>query len=198
MLYLLHGLTANDAMWFENSMLHVMLDEAIITTLQSVVTMLLGGLWHGAGWNFVIWGFLHGLFLALNVLWDRVVPRTPGGRATRFVRAAAGWVVTFVGVQYAWIFFRMPTLHEAMVVHGKIAEWLAHPSLPVTSWVLLAALAPILVLDVVQRDGGPLFSSPDPTPMRELALGALAGCFLLVGVILLAGQPTHQFIYFQF
>ena len=162
-----------------------------------MVTMLLGGLWHGAGWNFVIWGFLHGLFLVSNVLWDRGVP-TPRSAAMRALRAAGGWLVTFLGVQYAWIYFRMATFQEAVIVNRKVAEWLAHPSLPVTSWMLLAVLAPIFVLDLVQRDRGPVFSSPEATPLRDLAFGVMTGCFLLLGVILLAGQPTHQFIYFQF
>ena len=162
-----------------------------------VVTMLLGGLWHGAGWNFVIWGLLHGLFLVLNVLWDRG-GRAPRNAATRALRAAGGWLVTFLGVQYAWIYFRLATLQEAVIVNRKIVEWLAHPSLPLTSWTLLAVLAPIIVLDLAQRDRGPVFSPAEATPLRELAFGALAGCFLLLGVILLAGQPTHQFIYFQF
>ena len=167
------------------------------TLRNLMITMLLGGLWHGAGWNFVIWGFLHGLFLVSNVLWDRGVP-APRTAVTRALRAAGGWIVTFLGVQYAWIYFRLATLQEAVIVNRRIAEWLAHPSLPVASWTLLAILAPIFVLDLVQRDRGPVFSSPEPTPLRDLAFGALAGCFLLLGVILLAGQPTQQFIYFQF
>jgi D-alanyl-lipoteichoic acid acyltransferase DltB (MBOAT superfamily) len=162
-----------------------------------MITMLLGGLWHGAGWNFVIWGLLHGLFLVSNVLWDRGLPR-PRTAVTRVLAAAGGWIVTFLGVQYAWIYFRLASFHEAMVVNRKLAQWLADPRLPVTSWTLLAVLAPILVLDLVQRDRGPVFSSPDAMPLRDLAFGALAGCFLLLGVILLAGQPTIQFIYFQF
>jgi D-alanyl-lipoteichoic acid acyltransferase DltB (MBOAT superfamily) len=162
-----------------------------------MITMLLGGLWHGAGWNFVIWGFLHGLFLVLNVLWDRAAP-TPRHGGIRALRAVGGWMVTFLGVQYAWIYFRLATFQEAVLANRKVVEWLAHPSLPVTSWTLLAVLAPIFMLDLVQRDRGLVFSSPDGTSLRDLAFGALAGCFLLLGVILLAGQPTHQFIYFQF
>jgi D-alanyl-lipoteichoic acid acyltransferase DltB (MBOAT superfamily) len=167
------------------------------TLRNLMITMLLGGLWHGAGWNFVIWGFLHGLYLILNVLWDQRMP-APRTAVTRVLSAAGGWIVTLLGVQYAWIYFRMGTFQEAVLVNRKIVEWLAHPSLPVTSWTLLAALATVFVVDLVQRDRGPVLSSPEATPLRDLAFGAVAGCFLLLGVILLAGQPTHQFLYFQF
>jgi D-alanyl-lipoteichoic acid acyltransferase DltB (MBOAT superfamily) len=70
-----------------------------------MITMLLGGLWHGAGWNFAIWGGLHGLYLCVNHLWQRWFGDTPSRtRAGRFVSVAA----TFVAVNVAWVFFRAP------------------------------------------------------------------------------------------
>ena len=65
--------------------------------LNLMITMLLGGLWHGAAWTFVIWGGLHGIFLAINHAWQRtgiVLPR------------AVGWAITIVAVCFAWVFFR--------------------------------------------------------------------------------------------
>jgi D-alanyl-lipoteichoic acid acyltransferase DltB (MBOAT superfamily) len=74
-----------------------------------LLTMLLGGLWHGAGWNFVVWGGLHGLYLCINHVWR-------GGRAeagTTALGKVAGWLVTFVAVVIAWVFFRAATMHGA-------------------------------------------------------------------------------------
>jgi hypothetical protein len=71
-----------------------------------MLTMLLGGLWHGAGWNFLIWGGLHGLYLVANHLWRGAKvtsAATPSGRV-------ACWALTFVAVVVAWVFFRARTL----------------------------------------------------------------------------------------
>src|SRR6266403_2077476 len=77
-----------------------------------LVTMLLGGLWHGAGWNFVIWGGLHGIYLCINHLWrgwrgDPALASAAAmnSMATRIV----SWAVTFFAVVIAWVFFRAKT-----------------------------------------------------------------------------------------
>jgi D-alanyl-lipoteichoic acid acyltransferase DltB (MBOAT superfamily) len=72
-----------------------------------MITMLLGGLWHGAGWTFVIWGGLHGLYLVVNHLWRKTPWRVP---------PIAGWAVTFFAVVVAWVFFRAQTVADALVM----------------------------------------------------------------------------------
>jgi len=83
-----------------------------------MATMLLGGLWHGAGWNFVIWGGLHGLYLVCNHAWQSfragvlghdLERRTAQGRAM-------GILVTFMAVVVAWVFFRAPSFSAALNV----------------------------------------------------------------------------------
>ena len=77
-----------------------------------MITMLLGGLWHGAGWTFVVWGGLHGVYLMVNHLWrDRMGEAQPRGLAQ-----AAAWAVTLLAVVVAWVFFRAGTLHAAFVL----------------------------------------------------------------------------------
>ena len=71
------------------------------------ITMLLGGLWHGASWTFVIWGGLHGAFLVINHLWRRTGLQLPGPIA---------WVITFGAVMIGWVFFRAPSLERAQVI----------------------------------------------------------------------------------
>lgn len=77
--------------------------------INLLVTMLLGGLWHGAGWNFLIWGGLHGIYLGVNHLWRGVVGVGSGRGPMRI----ASWAVTFAGVVVAWVFFRAATVGGA-------------------------------------------------------------------------------------
>lgn len=66
-----------------------------------IATMLLGGLWHGAGWNFVLWGGLHGLYLAINHGWHALTGSATSGR----VAHVFGVLLTFTAVTVAWVFF---------------------------------------------------------------------------------------------
>jgi D-alanyl-lipoteichoic acid acyltransferase DltB (MBOAT superfamily) len=84
--------------------------------LNLMVTMLLGGLWHGAGWTFVIWGGLHGIYLVIHHAWQAMVGRpgaAPGWLESRAF-AAASVLVTFVAATVAWAFFRATSLSAAL------------------------------------------------------------------------------------
>ena len=77
--------------------------------MNLLVTMFISGLWHGAGLNFVVWGLLHGLMLAIHRWWHR----RPGGvPSTRFPARVSSWALTFVCVNLAWAFFCMD-IHTA-------------------------------------------------------------------------------------
>ena len=73
--------------------------------INLMITMLLGGLWHGAGWNFAIWGGLHGLYLCINHVWRRWFGDTD---ARTGVGRAVSVALTFAAVNVAWVFFRAP------------------------------------------------------------------------------------------
>jgi alginate O-acetyltransferase complex protein AlgI len=78
-----------------------------------MVTMLLGGLWHGAGWTFVLWGALHGIYLTLNHLWrDLVGSRLPPAFSGWLARLVGG-SITFIAVVTAWVLFRANDLSQA-------------------------------------------------------------------------------------
>ncbi len=89
--------------------------------LNLMITMLLGGLWHGAGWTFVIWGGLHGLYLVINHGWQALRVRLLGHdlvRSTRLGRAL-GVLTTFLFVVIAWVFFRATSLDAALrILHA--------------------------------------------------------------------------------
>ncbi len=86
-----------------------------------MITMVVGGLWHGAGWTFLVWGALHGTYIVIAHLWRNF-------HTARGWRFAAHWsyrgacvVVTFIAVLYAWVFFRAKTLPEAGRVVAAMA-----------------------------------------------------------------------------
>ena len=85
-----------------------------------MATMLLGGLWHGAGWNFIVWGALHGGYLLINHAWIAVAARLGFPRAAPAWRAA-GVVLTFGAVCFAWVFFRAPDLARGLVIARGMA-----------------------------------------------------------------------------
>ena len=94
--------------------------------LNLLLTMLLGGLWHGAAWTFVVWGALHGLFLVINHLWRRDVGPSPSGRLQRL----AGGVLTFTAVTVAWVVFRAESLEVAGALYRGMAGlngWASSP-----------------------------------------------------------------------
>ena len=79
-----------------------------------LITMLLGGLWHGAGWTFIFWGGLHGIYLVVNHLY-RSLRKSLGHnlRNDGWLLRSIGWLVTFVAVVISWVFFRAESFHTA-------------------------------------------------------------------------------------
>lgn len=166
-----------------------------------MLTMLLGGLWHGAAWTFALWGGLHGAYLAI----ERALVPSRGGPATRLGRSAAR-VVTVYFVLLAWIPFRVRSFPDALLAMGKflwIPGWfrgfgeqlvlirdstndLALPIL-LLAIIVIATLAGLKASDLDRR----------VATARPWAWGMLVGAIVLLAVALApAGRPT--FIYFQF
>src|SRR2546423_2244648 len=106
------------------------------------ITTLLGGLWHGAAWNFFIWGGLHGLYLCINHLWRgwRGEPKKPALPAK-----ALGWVITFFAVVIAWVFFRAKTAAGAWQMLGSLFGLAARISAYTSPGILRLMDLPILV-----------------------------------------------------
>jgi D-alanyl-lipoteichoic acid acyltransferase DltB (MBOAT superfamily) len=83
-----------------------------------MVTMLLGGLWHGAGWTFIIWGILHGAYLVINHLWQKLLGDRLAGLPKIVLKAGrlSGLCLTFACVVVAWVFFRAESVPAAMAM----------------------------------------------------------------------------------
>jgi len=167
-----------------------------------IVTMALGGLWHGASWNFVIWGLLHGLGLAATrFVHERlgIAPTTAllPGRAYR----ALSTVLTFHFVAFAWIFFRASDLDVAWtVIRGIAAAKLLGPTdvgafgplaLALTATGLIAAGSLHVLGTAATR--AKLHLGVAWAASRPLLYFAIAVALLLIG-----NRGAQQFIYFQF
>ncbi|MDB5412275.1 MAG: alginate O-acetyltransferase [Rubritepida sp.] len=161
---------------------------ALGVTSALMATMVLGGIWHGAAWTFVLWGALHGVALAV----ERALgaSRPPVGRGAVLLR----WIVTFHIVVIGFVLFRAPDLATFSALMMGLVDW-SLPSEAVT-WRLVALALLGLSLhfwpaDLRERIEAGLRG------LHPLALGAAMGLALLA--ILLAGpEGVAPFIYFQF
>ena len=89
------------------------------TGINLMITMLLGGLWHGASLRFILWGGLHGIGLVLNKIWDFLI----GKRIKKSLVGRAALVfLTFNFVSFCWIFFRASDMNTALLMIKQIAE----------------------------------------------------------------------------
>lgn len=108
-------------------------------------TMLLGGLWHGAGWGFIIWGALHGSYLIGNHVLRRLTHPVQHHLGQRFLRFG-GWVLTFMGVVFGWVFFRATTLEGALEISGAMMG-IGGFSIPTNYAASFANIVPLMGLN---------------------------------------------------
>lgn len=109
-----------------------------------MITMLLGGLWHGAGWNFVIWGALHGSYLCVHQLWSNQIQPIAKGRCIA-VRKIFSWIVTFSCIVFAWVFFRASDFSSALnILSGMVG--LNGISLPNAIFARLESQSEVLLM----------------------------------------------------
>ena len=154
-----------------------------------MITMLLGGIWHGASWTFAIWGLLHGGVLALERLWRELKPKVWPSLPALF-----GIVITFHIVCLGWIFFRSQTFDEALAFLGGLGR-------AQTEALTVTPLAVALII-------GGLATQALPERALETAAARLARlpayavggilATLMVGVEALRPEGIAPFIYYQF
>jgi D-alanyl-lipoteichoic acid acyltransferase DltB (MBOAT superfamily) len=159
-----------------------------------MLTMIIGGLWHGAAWTFVLWGAYHGLLLVVHRLarpWlDRIRPAEPIDRACwKLVRVVA----TFHMICFGWLLFRAQSLAQ---VGGMIRAIIDRPAVPAASYLLPVAVLvlPLLLYQAVQYFSKDLdVIGRTPWYIRSVFYTACFYAFVLGGEF-----GGSQFIYFQF
>jgi alginate O-acetyltransferase complex protein AlgI len=97
--------------------------DIVIFSITALITFTICGLWHGIGWNFLIWGVMHGVALAIQRSWSSATRGMKKGRGATFkkVNRVTGIFLTFSFVSVAWVFFRMDTPEESIMVFKQIA-----------------------------------------------------------------------------
>src|SRR5919202_284836 len=155
------------------------------TARNLMVTMLLGGLWHGAAWGFVLWGFLHGAYLAIERLLRDRVPAPPA------------WLARLIVLQLvvlAWIPFRAPDLGLAATFAGR----LVHAG-PATLWTPAVVVALAVVLGLQWLPERPLGALRERVQlMRPVALGGALAVTIGIVAATVPANAVPPFIYFQF
>ena len=167
-----------------------------------MLTMVLGGLWHGAAWTFAAWGALHGLYLCVNHAWNSYVPRV----SPRFARPAelAALILTFASVVVAWVLFRADSMASAILILSRMAD-------PTRIAFGRGEMADVMFIVVY---AGIAWFAPNTqaimgydhnkrTVGEAIAAWRWRPAFLYAGAALLAFgilgiQPHSEFIYFRF
>ncbi len=162
--------------------------------LATFLAMTIAGLWHGPSWNFVIFGVLHGVALALNSAWTKKSPiRLPGWFS---------WLLTFCFVDIAFIFFRSPTLAAAMqMLHDLFS---VHHALSTSNLTAMRAnfswpiFGPPIAVGVATAFFGESSEqmAQEFTPTWKTTI--LSGAALTVAAVFMNSQISATFIYFKF
>ncbi|MEH6590754.1 MAG: MBOAT family protein [Halioglobus sp.] len=175
-----------------------------------MATFVLGGLWHGAGWTFIFWGFLHGAALCIHRLWKNLNIRLPNGLAL---------IITFLFVNTAWVFFRAEDMTAAFNLlqgmlglnpsnnDGHYQDVLAYLNGSEQSWTLPAAMDALLNIKIelcIIAFAGVAFFAPNSLEIGltkqhfTLRHSVFVSCSLMLALVLGIATRSPTFLYFNF
>jgi D-alanyl-lipoteichoic acid acyltransferase DltB (MBOAT superfamily) len=155
-----------------------------------LTTMLLGGLWHGANWTFVIWGGIHGAGLAL----ERVFGIAKDWSSSTFLGKWTRRILVFHLVCFTWIFFRGESLSAALAFIRGLAHWNWAPPYLAAAEFLIAFSVPLFALDLCLEATGDEYLFQSRPHFQRVAVAMTC----VLAIILFGANQTHAFIYFQF
>lgn len=164
-------------------------------TVNVLVTMLVGGIWHGAGWTFLIWGCAHGIGLILNKLVGKWMPKSRRSKLNGLVYG----MITFLFVNMLWILFRSPDLEIAQLMMENICLHANFGILPVfwherALWCVMLVFAYILIFmpNAIVQKAEQLFVR------ANWIVKFVLFCLLVQCILALKGTQVVPFIYTQF
>ncbi|MFN7972945.1 MAG: MBOAT family O-acyltransferase [Acidobacteriota bacterium] len=172
------------------------------TRINILATFLLSGLWHGAGFTFVIWGLIHGIAVAVQWWPPRTVIDAPCGKGRLpTVKQLAALVIMIHFTCAAWVFFRSSTVPQATGILGRIATAAPEPAvlpelppLELPGWLYAFLGCGTVVLEWLRRDRPHAFVMTTPSRALRWSLYLTAS----LAIALFGQMSTVPFIYFQF
>ena len=172
------------------------------TLINLVLTMAIGGLWHGAGWNFVLWGLLHGVALCIHKHYMKIKKIGKDFVPTK-VGYLVGVVCTFLYANFCWIFFRISDLKVIKRLLIRIFTWSDGVAF-YSTWAIVALLAVLIATMVAivknRSQQGKIYAVNGYYMIRDLSkFHNMVLLFMVLGIILaMAYAYSNPFIYANF
>ena len=169
------------------------------TYVNLFLTMLIGGLWHGASWTFVVWGAFHGLALCIHKIWMKLTRHDKNYKGTR-VGNFCSIILTYVFVCFCWIFFRAENFQIAKNIILGIVTW-QDGMLYVSSWTIFGIVCVLVstIIACIRSYKKKIDAQGFYLTVNLETIWGLVILFVAIGICLsLAYTGSSPFIYFQF
>ncbi len=161
-----------------------------------MITMLLGGLWHGASWNFVIWGGLHGLYLSIH----KIILRNQQIDCKKMKRFSFlngfNVIITYLLVLFTWVFFRATSWHSTQIFFNKIIYWEKSEYTLLFITITLSYMIIMILIDLLEYTTG-RHTYILEIKSNGIKVGILTALLLIIFIYMFQADPL-PFIYFQF
>ncbi len=161
-------------------------------------TMLLGGLWHGANWTFLVWGAIHGSGLAIERFFGgrraSVDGRAERAPATSALSLTVNRIIIFHLVCLAWIFFRAESVTAAWTFLGGLSHWSLDARVVTAAKYLICIVIPMAAIDLYMERSREEYPTERSGTVAKLGYAAA----LTLGLLLFSASQPSAFIYFQF
>jgi D-alanyl-lipoteichoic acid acyltransferase DltB (MBOAT superfamily) len=166
------------------------------TYINLMITMLLGGLWHGSSWNFVIWGGIHGIYLAIHklILGSNKIETRP--IRTFKLSSILSVFTTYLLVLFTWIFFRSTSWESTRTFFSKMINWEPSEYTFLFVSIVLIYLIMIILVDLFEYLSGS-HTYILKIKLRPVRAGILFSMLMMTLIYLFQSEPA-PFIYFQF
>ena len=164
------------------------------SVVNLLVTMTIGGIWHGAGWTFVLWGFMHGVFLGVVHLFSGDQNRQKGVRLKTYPFLSVSTVFTFMIVTLLWVLFRAESFSDALIYYDALFHISKFDFSLQDNYLIIVSFIVVWVLPNSME-----FSKYMSNNYRPSSLHALFSAVLFfISLKVMANTPALTFVYFNF